>query len=185
MPVTRPFHRESTRLPMSVRSSLVLAAVVTVAATACSSPSASTTASPTPAPAAPAAPASGSAGTGNAAKTSTWDGVYTTAQAHRGATLFAHTCDKCHGPTAVGSADDGGRLVGKDFFDKYEGVTLDQLFNAIYTLMPLDNPRTLPLKDVADITAYLLELNKMPAGPSPLIDDPGQLRKLTITSSKP
>jgi mono/diheme cytochrome c family protein len=118
-------------------------------------------------------------------KTSTWDGVYTTAQAQHGATLFASTCNKCHGPAAAGTVDDGGRLVGKEFFEKYDDVTLDQLFTAIYTLMPLDHPKTLPTKDVADITAYLLQQNQMPAGSTPLSDDPAQLKTLKILASKP
>jgi mono/diheme cytochrome c family protein len=118
-------------------------------------------------------------------KTSTWDGVYTTAQAERGAMRFASTCNKCHGPAAAGSADDGGRLVGKEFFEKYDGVPLDQLFTAIYTLMPLDHPKSLAPKDVEEVTAYLLAQNQMPAGSSPLPEDPSQLKGVKISASKP
>jgi len=163
---------------MSARLSLIVAAVV---AAACSNPSASTGAAPTPS----ATPSTTSSSIGASSKTSTWDGVYTTAQAQRGATLFAATCDKCHGPGAVGSADDGGRLVGKEFFEHYDGVTTDQLFSMIQDLMPLDNPKTLPAKDVADITAYLLSENQMPAGSTPLSDDPAQLKGLMISATKP
>ena len=120
-----------------------------------------------------------------ASKTSTWDGVYTSAQAQRGGTLFASTCNKCHGAPAAGSTDDGGRLVGREFLEKFDGVTLDQLFTTIYTLMPLDHPKTLAPKDVADITAYLLSQNQMPAGSSPLPEDPAQLKGLKILASKP
>jgi cytochrome c len=118
-------------------------------------------------------------------KTSTWDGVYTSAQAQRGATIFASTCNKCHGPAAAGSTDDGGRLVGKEFFEKFDGVTLDQLFTSIYTLMPLDHPKSLPPKDVADVVAYLLAQNQMPAGASALSEDPAQLKGLRISATKP
>lgn len=120
-----------------------------------------------------------------AVKTSTWDGVYTTEQAQRGAARFASTCNKCHGAAAAGSTDDGGRLVGKEFFEKYDGVTLDQLFTSIHTLMPLDNPKSLPTKDVADVIAYLLAQNQMPAGASALSEDPSQLKGLRITATKP
>lgn len=160
---------------MSVRLSLVLAAAL---AAACSSPSATPSAAP--------APASSPAPTvSSAAKTSTWDGVYTTAQAQHGATLFASTCNKCHGPQAAGTADDGGRLIGPDFFKNYDGTMLDQLFTSILTLMPLDNPKSLPAKDVADITAYLLSQNQMPAGSMPLSADANQLNGLKITAAKP
>jgi cytochrome c len=119
------------------------------------------------------------------ARTSTWDGIYTTAQAQRGAAVFASTCNKCHGAAAPGTTDDGGRLVGKEFFEKYDGVMLDQLFTAIYTLMPLDHPKTLPAKDVADVIAYLLAQNQMPAGPVALSEDPSRLKGLKITATKP
>jgi cytochrome c len=157
----------------------MVAALASAALAACSSPSASASSAPSPATApAPAA-------TTMSAKTSTWDGVFTTAQAQHGAALFAATCNKCHGPAAAGTADDGGRLVGKEFFERYDGVALDQLFTAIYTLMPLDHPKSLPTKDVADITAYLLQANQMPAGPTVLSDDPAQLKMLKILASKP
>lgn len=158
---------------MRVRLSFLCAATLVAA---CSSPSATPASSPTPA----AAPSSTAV-----AKTSTWDGVYTAAQAQHGATLFATTCNKCHGPAAAGSTDDGGRLVGREFFEKFDGVTLDQLFNSILTLMPLDHPKSLAPKDVADITAYLLSQNQMPAGPSPLSEDPAQLKTLRILASRP
>jgi mono/diheme cytochrome c family protein len=155
---------------MTDRISLVLIAAL---ATGCASPAATGTSTPTPAPVA------------MSSKTSTWDGVFTTAQAQRGATLFASTCNKCHGAAAAGTADDGGRLVGKEFFEKYDGVTLDQLFTAIYTLMPLDHPKTLAPKDVADVTAYLLSQNQMPAGSTPLPEDAAQLKGLKILASQP
>lgn len=160
---------------MSIRFSWAVTAVAMTAAASCSSHSTSTTTSPTPA----ATPSASLAG-----KTSTWDGVYTAAQASHGATLFASTCDKCHGSSAQGKTDDGGRLVGREFFEKFDGVTLDQLFTSINTLMPLDKPRSLATKDVADITAYLLRQNQMPAGASPLPDNADQLKGLKITASK-
>lgn len=162
---------------MSARLSFVLLPVAIAFAGACSSSGTTPAGSPTPSPAPSASPLS--------SKTSTWDGVYTTAQAERGATLFASTCNKCHGPAAAGTTDDGGRLVGKEFFERYDGVPLNQLFTAIYTLMPLDHPKTLPPKDVADITAYLLAQNQMPPGSTPLPEDADQLKGLKITASKP
>jgi cytochrome c len=163
---------------MSVRSSFLIAAAF---AAACSGPAATSSASPTPS----SAPSTGGTASTLSSRTSTWDGVYTTAQAAHGATLFAASCDKCHGAAVAGTSDDGGRLVGKEFFEKYDGVTLDRLFTTIYTLMPLDNPKSLPLKDVADITAYLLAQNQMPAGSAPLSADATQLKGLKISADKP
>lgn len=152
--------------------------VAAFALAACGKSAGTSAASTSPSPT-PAGTALGSA------PTSIWNGVYTTAQAQRGAGLFTSTCEKCHGEKAANTPDDAGRLIGKEFFELLEGVTLDQLFTQIQTTMPADHPKTLPSKDVADIMAYLLEQNEFPAGASPLSENPDHLKGLKITSSKP
>jgi len=46
--------------------------------------------------------------------------------------------------------------------------------------MPNDNPGKLSRDQYADIVAYLLQLNGMPAGPRPLRPDPRQLEQIRI-----
>src|SRR5262245_59206703 len=106
---------------------IMIAASALVAA-ACGQPASTTAAAPTPA-AAPSTAASVTPASSN--KTNTWDGVFSATQAQRGAGLYQATCNRCHGPQAANTADDGGRLVGKQFVGSYDGVTLDQLFTTI------------------------------------------------------
>src|SRR5579885_1378522 len=85
----------------------------------------------------------------------TWDSVYTAAQAAHGDTLYHTTCAKCHGAT-LGGGEDGGPLVGPNFLSNWNGLAMDQLFDKIYTTMPSDKPKSMPRKDYADILAYML-----------------------------
>jgi cytochrome c len=45
------------------------------------------------------------------------------------------------------------------------------LFKVIKVTMPADRPSSLTDQDYADITAYILKMNKYPAGPKPLVTD--------------
>lgn len=57
---------------------------------------------------------------------SVWDGVYSEAQASRGATLYDKECAKCHGAEGAG----GGMapaLTGAAFAANYDGQTVGDL----------------------------------------------------------
>ena len=115
----------------------------------------------------------------------TWDSVYTAAQAAHGDSVYKASCMKCHGPALKGTETDGGPLVGKEFLDGWNGMTLDQLYNKIDRTMPSDNPKTLPAKDVADVMAFILSQNQFPAGASPLTENMDSLKSIKLTTSKP
>lgn len=114
-----------------------------------------------------------------------WDGVYTTAQAQHGDSLFQATCDKCHGEKAANTPDDGGRLVGKDFLADFDGLALSELYTKIYTTMPSDKPKSLQPKDVADVMAYLLAQNQFPAGSVALVENADSLKTIKVVAAKP
>lgn len=114
----------------------------------------------------------------------TWDSVFTDAQATHGDSLYKAQCVKCHLANLAGG-DDGSPLTGKDFNSDFEGATLDQLFDQVYSRMPPDNPKSIPRAQVADIVAYLLAQNKFPAGAKPLTESPDQLKDIKIVFSKP
>ena len=99
------------------------------------------------------------ASAGEFTQTSVSDGVYTAAQADRGETLFTSTCVSCHNPKD---------FVGGDFLAKWEGKSLFDLFDTVKATMPMDSPGTLKPQEYADAVAYLLELNKFPAGSTEL-----------------
>jgi mono/diheme cytochrome c family protein len=113
----------------------------------------------------------------------TWDSVFTDAQAKNGESLYKAQCMKCHLASLAGG-DDGSPLTGKDFNADFEGATLDQLFDQAYN-MPPDNPKSVPRAQIADIVAYLLAQNHFPAGSTPLTENPDQLKDIKIVFSKP
>lgn len=113
-----------------------------------------------------------------------WGGVYTAAQAQRGAALYASTCASCHGD-GLGGSDQAPALTGGGFQANWNGQTAAALFTRIKTTMPLDNPNSLSAAKVADIEALILSRNGFPAGQAELPADPGALGAHMISQDKP
>lgn len=114
----------------------------------------------------------------------TWDSVYTAAQATRGDSLYKVDCLSCHGATLTGG-DKGSPLVGKDFAGDFDGGTVGDLFDQIENGMPPDNPKTIARSDVIDIVAYLLAQNQFPAGSRALVADADSLKNVKYVAAKP
>jgi mono/diheme cytochrome c family protein len=114
----------------------------------------------------------------------TWDGVFSDSQAARGDTLYKNACARCHGATLAGT-DSAAELTGRSFLGNWDGLTLDQLYDKIYTSMPPENPKSIPRGQIADILAYVLSQNKFPAGKDPLGDSADQLKEITLLKSQP
>ena len=85
---------------------------------------------------------------------SIWDGVYTDAQADRGAGQYGQHCAVCHGKALEGNGE-APPLVGQ-FIPDWAGTTLDMLYEKVQATMPLNAPGTLRPTVAADILAYLL-----------------------------
>lgn len=111
---------------------------------------------------------------GQAGGRTVWSGVYTEAQAARGAGAYASHCQSCHGAqlTGVGEAKP---LSGAAFLSSWNGLSVGDLFDRVRTTMPMDAPKSLPREAYADILAYLLKFNGFPAGASEL---PGRAESL-------
>jgi hypothetical protein len=89
-----------------------------------------------------------------------WSGVYTAAQAKRGATAYVAECSRCHG-------DDLERysgLRGARFVDNWREDDLGSLWVRIAKTMPVGAPGTLSESMYLDILAFILEANEFPAG---------------------
>lgn len=114
----------------------------------------------------------------------TWDSVYTAAQAAHGDTLYQKNCVTCHGATLTGG-DKGSPLVGKDFAGDFDGSTVGDLFDQVENGMPPDNPNSIPRSDVVDIVAYLLQQNQFPAGSRVLMADADSLKNVKYVAAKP
>jgi mono/diheme cytochrome c family protein len=82
-------------------------------------------------------------------------GLYSEAQAERGKAVFTKVCAECH------EVED---LTNVDFRMNWDGTTLYELFDLIRTTMPDEEPGTLTHQQYVDVTAYVLQLNKLPAG---------------------
>jgi mono/diheme cytochrome c family protein len=94
------------------------------------------------------------------APTSVLDAVYTTEQAARGEAAYLGHCIECH----EGLEADGPQLAGKAFVDRWREDRLESLFTFIKTAMPGSKPGSLSDREYADIVAYILRVNDLPAG---------------------
>lgn len=99
-------------------------------------------------------------------------GVYSDSQATRGGQWYASACAACH---------PGQALAGPDFQIKWSGRTALDLFDRLRNSMPLDAPGSLSRRTYADIVAYLMRLNGLPAGTTALAPDTLVLRSALLT----
>jgi mono/diheme cytochrome c family protein len=95
------------------------------------------------------------------------DGVYTAEQAERGHVAYETYCIGCH----EGTEADGPALIGRPFIDRWREDKLQSLFMFMKTNMPGNTPGSLDDRVYADIVAYILEGNSLPAGERELSPD--------------
>ena len=113
-----------------------------------------------------------------------WDGVYTEAQAKRGALIYDLECASCHGPAGAG----GGlapALTGAAFSANYDGLTVGDLFERNLRTMPIGREGELSRPQNADVTAYMLECNKFPAGKEELPTRAQALGQIKYVATRP
>jgi mono/diheme cytochrome c family protein len=104
-------------------------------------------------------------------QTTTKAGVYTIAQAERGRMTYALSCRSCH--TAASH-------TGVTFAKLWKDRTVADLFAFMSTEMPKSDPGSLDPEQYADVLAYLLKLNAMPAGTTELLADSSALAQIRI-----
>jgi S-disulfanyl-L-cysteine oxidoreductase SoxD len=107
------------------------------------------------------------------------DGVYTEAQAERGKKAYLNACASCHQEGLQG-ADLAPPLKGDDFVVPWSSQTVNDLFDRVANTMPADAPGSLPRDVDADIVAYVLQVNKFPAGAQELKPDPAAMKGIAI-----
>jgi cytochrome c len=115
---------------------------------------------------------------------SVWDGVYTSEQAKRGATLYANNCASCHG-SALNGGESAPPLAGGEFFANWNGLTVGDLFERIRVSMPADNPGKLSREQDADILAFMLSMNQFPEGKAELDHRTELLKQILFEATKP
>src|SRR5262245_9343851 len=102
-----------------------------------------------------------------------WDGVDTEAQAARG----GDSCKDNRGPRHRASLTGGGSeagappLVGPMFVSPWKDQPVSEVFLRVGLTMPKNRPDSLTPAVVADILAFVLKVNEMPAGREELAPD--------------
>jgi len=114
-----------------------------------------------------------------AATRSVVDGVYTEAQARRGAETYSASCSSCHGGD-LGGDGFAPPLAGGEFASNWNGLTVGDLFDRIRISMPPEGPNSVPPDAKADIVAYLLSVGKYPAGAAELEPKVDVLKQIKI-----
>ena len=119
------------------------------------------TPAPASAPEPPTEPANSSPTT-KRDEPNTLHGIYSEAQAARGAQVFNRVCSECH---------DTADWTDAAFLERWEEASVFRLWYWIYERMPHGNPGTLTREQVTDALTYIFQLNGLPPGPSELADD--------------
>ncbi len=115
---------------------------------------------------------------------SVWDGVYTSDQAARGASLYAGQCASCHGSELTGG-ESAPPLTGGEFSANWNGLTVGDLFERIRISMPADRPGRLTREQDADILAFILRAGEFPAGKAELEHQTEVLKQIRFETTKP
>jgi mono/diheme cytochrome c family protein len=100
------------------------------------------------------------------------DGVFSAAQAERGARVFDSVCANCH---------EMAEFVGADaYLDDVEGQPLWDTFDYISTEMPEDDPASLRPEEYAAVLAYIFSVYGLPSGSTDLAAELASLEAITI-----
>jgi S-disulfanyl-L-cysteine oxidoreductase SoxD len=115
---------------------------------------------------------------------SVWDGVYTEDQAKRGEPVYRKECAACHGDM-LGGGESAPPLTGGAFLASWNGLTMGDLFDRIRKTMPQSAPGRLTRQQDADILAFMLSVNRFPAGKTELYRQSEMLKEIRFESAKP
>lgn len=106
------------------------------------------------------------------------DGVYSDAQAARGATVYAAQCASCHGAALDGAQ--APPLAGDGFLAQWQGKPLSELADKIRNTMPADAAGTLTRAQSVDLVAHMLQAGRFRAGTGDLAADEASLARITL-----
>jgi len=119
-----------------------------------------------------------------ASATTVWAGLYTEDQAKRGEVVSNKLCVSCHGPDLSGG-EAGPTLVGLEFLGNWNALSIGDFFDRVHATMPADAPGSLTPQQTSDVTAYVLKLNKFPAGQTELPTELAALKDMKIEGQPP
>jgi len=109
------------------------------------------------------------------------EGIFTEAQAARGAEEYAARCASCHSADLRGNSNSPS-LVGLSFMFIWEDRNLGELFEKMSSEMPTENPGSLSQQSYAAILAFIIKSNGFPAGETVLASNAEALSSIQISS---
>jgi hypothetical protein len=116
----------------------------------------------------------------NAARRSTEEGVFSSAEAARGEREYrAHCSSGCHGPDLTGG-ERVPSLAGDSFLTRWRGRSVGDLYLKIKLTMPQTQPQSLSDGVYLDLVAFLLDANGLPSGSADLKFDEALLKAIII-----
>src|SRR6266576_1524755 len=89
-------------------------------------------------------------------------GWFTPAQTAKGRFEYTQKCSVCHGAQLQGTG--APPLKGTQFVAQWDGKKLSELYDYVHKNMPLGLGASLPSQEYADIVAFILAQNGLPAG---------------------
>ncbi|MBX3143634.1 MAG: c-type cytochrome [Trueperaceae bacterium] len=107
-------------------------------------------------------------------------GFFTEGQVEPGFKVYDLHCAICHGYTLMSGEMGGPPVTGTYFFTRWGGKTVGELLTFIQAAMPFGQGNTLTATEYADVTAYILNFNKFPAGEVALAADSEVLTQVIV-----
>lgn len=101
------------------------------------------------------------------------DTVFSVKQVERGTKAFEEYCGMCHLPD---------QFTGKSFVEAWRLQSAFDLFELVFSTMPIDNPGSLKRSSYIDILTYVLSLNGMPAGSTAMSSKTEKLKLISLES---
>jgi S-disulfanyl-L-cysteine oxidoreductase SoxD len=108
------------------------------------------------------------------------DGVFSAAQAARGAAAYRVHCSGCHGDDLVSVDVYAPDLVGPAFASRWVDRTLAERLERIRTTMPLNRGGSLEDETYLDLIVFILQTNGYPSGEEELELDPDLLERIVV-----
>jgi mono/diheme cytochrome c family protein len=111
---------------------------------------------------------------------STSKGMFSEAQAKRGAAAYNSNCASCHGDDLRSTDREVSNLDEETFKRRFVGKTIGDLFETAKETMPPELKGSLDDQTYLDIVTYILKFNKTPSGSQELKPDLPLLKRIFI-----